>query len=171
MPGTPVRYDTLKKVEAEGGWEPILDEIREGVTVGVIAARFGVSRGFFSSLLNEDPTRKKRVEAARRDGATSMLEVALEDSDNVNEARDSIAKAKLKADVRIKLAAMFDPERYGQRVNQGAVINIQELHLDALLSRRAALTLGVGSEPVDPPSVPAEAPVAQLPDATGQTPQ
>jgi len=142
---TPGIAPLAERVEANEGWASVITRIRQGETVGKIAEEYGVSRGCFSEVLHSNPDRKRQVEAARRDGATALLEQAIEIADDVREDKDANAKAKLKADVRVRIAAMFDPERFGTKAGAQVNINVQDLHLDALRARQVIKALP-GSE-------------------------
>ena len=66
MSGRPVRRRVLTDVLQAGGWSAVLGRIASGEPVAGIARTFGVSPGFFSRLLREDPRRHALVAEARR---------------------------------------------------------------------------------------------------------
>ena len=66
MSGRPVRRRVLTDVLRAGGWQAVLGRIASGDSVAGIARTFGVSPGFFSRLIREDPRRHGLVAEARR---------------------------------------------------------------------------------------------------------
>ena len=66
MSGRPVRRRVLTDVLRAGGWQAVLGRIASGDSVAGIARTFGVSPGFFSTLIREDPRRHGLVAEARR---------------------------------------------------------------------------------------------------------
>ncbi len=78
MSGRPVRRRVLADVARTGGWQAVLARIARGEKIVAIARSFGVTPGFFSSLLHEAPDRHELVAEARRQasGRESLAEVA-----------------------------------------------------------------------------------------------
>lgn len=136
---------TMKKVaEAEMGdgteaIEWICAQIESGKTVGQLADFFatkmgeGCSRSWFSYAINRDPDHKARIAAARKEAAHVILDEALEIADRQveNESSASVQRARLQADTRVRLAALWNREAYGAQ--QGQIqVNLGALHLEAL---------------------------------------
>ena len=78
MSGRPVRRRVLTDVLRAGGWQAVLGRIASGDSVAGIARTFGVSPGFFSRLIREDPRRQALVAEARRraSGRERLAEIA-----------------------------------------------------------------------------------------------
>ena len=78
MSGRPVRRRVLTDVLRAGGWSAVLGRIASGEPVAGIARTFGVSSGFFSRVLREDPRRHALVAEARRraSGRERLAEIA-----------------------------------------------------------------------------------------------
>jgi hypothetical protein len=75
----------------------------------------------------------ERIDAARRESASALVEEAAQIADSAEPMPAAVAKAGLQVKTRQWLAERFDPERYGSRVPGVAVqVNVGELFLDAL---------------------------------------
>jgi hypothetical protein len=136
---------TMKKVaEAEMGpgaesIEWLCAQIESGKTVGQLADFFaakmgeGCSRSWFSYVINRDPAHKARIAAARKEAAHAILDEALEIADRQveNESSASVQRARLQADTRVRLAALWNKEVYGTQQAQ-VQVGIGALYLDAL---------------------------------------
>jgi hypothetical protein len=136
---------TMKRVaEAEMGpgteaIEWLCTQIESGKTVGQLADFFatkmgeGCSRSWFSYVINRDPAHKARIAAARKEAAHMILDEALEIADRQveNESSASVQRARLQADTRVRLAALWNKEAYGTQQAQ-VQVGIGALYLDAL---------------------------------------
>lgn len=136
----------------------------------MIAESFGVSRSFFSAVLNEDRDRHDKVARARAQLGWKMTEEALKIADETKPDRDEVAVAKLRIDTRMALAAKLNRAELGDRApNGGTIINIQQLHIDALRQLEAEEVAARRQLPVkdadiesieeDQPTAPSEAAV------------
>lgn len=148
MAANPIQRHILRTVSERGGWGPIVDRIASGETVAQIAKDFHrpdgipISRAFFSILLHKDPERSKRVYEARTEGAAAMVDHALTLVDAAPADRDSVNKAKVQAETRLKIAGLIDRPNWGEQKQQLNVqVNVADLHLDALRTRQ----LGAGA--------------------------
>ena len=121
-----------------------MDRIASGETVADLARQIlktpqgpCISRNFLSMLLHADPERSARIKQAHLDGAAAMVDDALHIVDTATPDRDSVNKAKVRADLRVKVAGLKDREAWGERPQ--VVVNNQlshtEYHLDALRHR------------------------------------
>lgn len=131
MAANPIERKMWADLTAIGGPDVLLERIADGVTMGVLAAELGVSRGFFSSRLNKLPGMKERLIEARKGRADLYADEAMRIADDAPEDPNAINKAKMRIDARKWLAGVNDPERYGQKAAQ-VNISIGSLHLDAL---------------------------------------
>src|SRR6185503_19893390 len=95
-----------------------------------------ISRAFFSRLLHHDDARSKRVFEARKEGASAMVDDALHIVDDAPPDRDSINKANVRAEMRVKVAGFIDREAWGDKGQQVNVqVNVVGLHLESLRHR------------------------------------
>jgi hypothetical protein len=62
-----------------------------------------------------DPAFKADVARAREEGADALVENALAIADEVAPVSGDVAKARLRADMRMKIAAAYQPGTYGNR--------------------------------------------------------
>lgn len=134
----------LADIAASGGWEPILDAIADGRTVASLAAEYGVSRNFFSTVLHLDEARSAAVKAARVASADALAEAVVDIADQTTAQTERADR--LRVDTKRWLAARRNPEVYGERVAPLVQINAGQLHLSALqqveMAREARLTGG-----------------------------
>ncbi len=146
MAGKALRKRVFAEIEARGGAEYLQDYIAEGGTVLDLATELGCSRTYLSRHLNAHPEYKTALDDARRESADKLADEALQiaDSlaDDVDVTREQIAVAKERIDVRKWLATVNHPDRYQQNRNGPTVVlNINQLHLDALRKTRAGVTI------------------------------
>lgn len=146
MAGKALRKRVFAEIEARGGAEYLQDYIAEGGTVLDLATELGCSRTYLSRHLNAHPEYKTALDDARRESADKLADEALQiaDSlaDDVEVTREQIAVAKERIDVRKWLATVNHPDRYQQNRNGPTVVlNINQLHLDALRKTRAGVTI------------------------------
>lgn len=131
MPSTPVTREMWAKIDEMGGTDKILERVASGETLTSISKELGVSRGFFSWKINKVPGMKEALQQARKARAEAWADEALQIADDVPENPNAIGKAKLRVEQRRWLAAVNDPDTYGQK--KGDVnISIGAMHLDAL---------------------------------------
>lgn len=154
MGGRPVLNKLVKDIEAMGGDEVIFERIAGGDTITGIAAELGVSRPFLSARLNRNALTKKMLAEALLQRASAWAEQTLEIAEGVEEEKSAIDKAKLRIDTRKWLAAIEDPDKYG---NKGTAVNVSigGLHLAALQQVQQETIEGSAVD-VTPPDDPAE---------------
>jgi hypothetical protein len=160
MPGKPIEEHLLKTIEDTGGWEAIWDRVAQGESQASIAASFkrpdngqGLSRGFFSRVMNLDPARATAFWNAKKLAATEYAEEAKDLVDNVPVDRDAISKAREQANHRRWLAMACDRDRYGEKgpdINV-TVNNVAELHLSALRHRMVEASRSLAALPPSDP--------------------
>jgi hypothetical protein len=146
MAGKALRKRVFAEIETRGGAEYLQDYIAEGGTVLDLATELGCSRTYLSRHLNAHPEYKTALDDARRESADKLADEALQiaDSlaDDVEVTREQIAVAKERIDVRKWLATVNHPDRYQQNRNGPTVVlNINQLHLDALRKTHAGVTI------------------------------
>ena len=142
MASKPIERHIKRQIAERGGWERILERLASGETVTDIARTFtrpdgqAISRSFLSNLLHKDPERSQLAYKAKVEGASAMVDHALRIVDSAPIDRDSIAKAKVMADMRVRVAGFLDREQFGERRDGMTVnVNMASLHLDALRHR------------------------------------
>src|SRR2546429_389248 len=159
MAAKPIERFIKKQIQDQGGWPRILERIASGETVADVARTLlkpdgqSISRNFLSTLLHADPERSKQVYAARDEGADAMVDQGLHFVDRAPVDRDSVAKAKVQAEMRLKVAGFINRDRWGESKHPAVnvTVNTASLHLDALrrrmveASRPLAHSLGAGS--------------------------
>ncbi len=135
MAGQPVRRELLARIAKMGSWEQVVfGPFESGATIASIAESLGVSRSFLSHLLNDDPERRERLEVAKREKASALVEEAGKIVDTAEKTRDGIQHAKERAAYRLWLAARLDRRQYGEETERSTIeIKLGELHLQALM--------------------------------------
>lgn len=174
MAAKPIERYVKQQIKAMGGWEALEDRIASGETIAdlarlILRAPQGpcISRNFLSTLLHQDPERSARIKQAHIQGAAALVDDALYIVDTAERDRDSVNKAKVQAELRVKVAGFKDRESWGEQKQQVSVqVNVADIHLDSLRHRMiensrplaAALhqvlpieakQLGSGSSPAD----------------------
>lgn len=91
-----------------------------------------VSRPLLSSILNNAaPDASDRLNAARREGASALVEIATQIADDTEATTAAVMKARLQVGTRQWLAERMDAASYGQK-GTTVNINVGALMLDAL---------------------------------------
>lgn len=142
MAAKPIERFIKKQIMDQGGWDRILERIASGETIADVARTLyrpdhkQISRNYLSMMLHADPARSAKVNAARTECAAAMVDDALYAVDSAALDRDSVNKAKVRAEVRLKVAGFLDRTQFGDKGNQLNVqVNVEGLHLDALRHR------------------------------------
>ena len=142
MAAKPIERFVKKQIAEQGGWPRILERIASGETVADVARtllkpdKTSISRGFFSRLLHDDPERSTAVYKARDEGSDAMVDEGLHLVDTASTDRDSIQKARVRAELRLKVAGLVNRERWGESKQAVSVtVNTASLHVDALRHR------------------------------------
>lgn len=132
MAGTPKERQLLVVIEATGGWDSVYSAIADGALVREIAAKFGVSRHWFTRVARSDPERAKLWDEAMKARGDAMAEEAVQIADDADEkSPGGVQKAKLRAELRQWLAAV-DNARYRRAQGPQVSVTIGRLHIDAL---------------------------------------
>jgi len=138
----PIERFVKKQIQDQGGWDRILERIASGETVADISRTIlrpdgqPISRAFLSRLLHADDERSAAVLKARDEGSDAMVDHALTLADSVQPDRDSIAKAKVQAELRLKVAGLVNRERWGEQKHGPTVeLNFNQVYLDSLRHR------------------------------------
>lgn len=94
----------------------ICGRLAAGMTLGKALAPTSLLPYEYYQWRREIPEFAKQTENARMEAAHAYLDSALEIADEVVEDRDAIRKAELKVKTRQWMAAVLNPQRYGQKV-------------------------------------------------------
>lgn len=143
MAAKPIERYVKRQIAEQGGWPRILERIASGETVADVArtilrAPTGpcISRSFLSNLLHHDPERSALVQQARIEGASAMVDESLHLVDRAPVDRDSVNKANVQAQLRLKVASFIDRASYGEQKQQLNVnVSVNSLHVEALRHR------------------------------------
>src|SRR5882724_1168506 len=108
MAAKPIERFIKRQIADQGGWPRILERIASGETIADVARSLKrpdgtcPSRNFVSMLLHADPVRSQQVKALRPEQADALVEDGLYAVDRALLDRDSINKAKVQAELRLK---------------------------------------------------------------------
>lgn len=151
MAAKPIERYVKRQIQEQGGWPRILERIASGETVADVArtlyrtpvdpanphaVRVSISRNFLSTILHADPERSKLVLSARHEGAAAMVDESLSLVDRAPVDRDSVNKANVQAQLRLKVAGFIDRAQFGEQKQAVNVnVSVNSLHVDALRHR------------------------------------
>ena len=137
--------------------EWVVSEVASGVTITQMAKDVAASelpghpaeqfsRNWYSMIVNKlpvpegEPSAKDQIAAARREAAYVLLDDALKISDEAADDSASVQRNRLRSDVRLRTAALWNRDELGDRAGVTVNLNLGALHLDAL--RKRAVTQG-----------------------------
>jgi len=121
-------------------------------TLKNVAASAGVGTTALMRWIDADAERTAAYIRARATKASMLADETIEIADNgANASAPDPARDKLRIQARQWLAARWDRQQYGDRQDNGVVINVQSLHLDAL-RRRPAGAAPIIIEALAPPA-------------------
>lgn len=135
MAARPKLRQLEREIHEAGGEEYIFDRVMDGESVRSIMKDFNVSRGMFYSWLKLRDGRQAAYDAAKKIGGHALAEDAgvlldeLHDEGVYSPAQVSLAKERSK--FKVWMAGVLNDE-YAPKQKEGTVINIQQLHLNAL---------------------------------------
>lgn len=126
----------------------ILARISEGLTVQAAIKGIGFpSLPEFYAWLRESEEFRRAYGIARECKADTLVEEALELSDDVPEDKDAIAKATLQVNTRKWIAARFLPKVYGDKVEHSGEITNPYAATPIPVTERNTDRLGTATRP------------------------
>jgi transposase-like protein len=140
------------KIDEAGGDEVVWSLVRSGMYIKDVAQSFGVSYDTLMDWVKRGgPERSRGYDEAKRDSADALVErglVTLEEADE--QLTSAVNKAAKIADYLKWMAAKRDRKQYGDGPSTAIVVDMGQLHLDALRAR------GSLAEHKEPVAIPAE---------------
>jgi len=138
----PIERYVKKQIADQGGWPRILERIASGETIAGVARTLHrpdgqpISRSFLAHLLHNDPERSSQVKRAQIEGASALVDEGLHLVDSAPVDRDSVNKANMQAQLRLKVAGFIDRQQWGEKPAGVSVnVSVASLHVDALRQR------------------------------------
>jgi hypothetical protein len=122
-----------KTVHAAGGEAQVFHLIAGGMTVSKLCATLELAQGTFYDWVERVPGRRETLNRARSLAAHALADQTLEIVDSAT--IEEVQLAKLRADIRLKLAAKHNRAYYGNAESPLVNINLGSLRLDALRER------------------------------------
>ena len=122
-----------KAVHAAGGEAQVFHFIAGGMTTNKLCAILGVAPGTFYDWVERVPARRETLNRAREIAAHSLADQALEIADDATP--QDVQVAKLRCDLRLKLAAKHNHGYYGDKSAPAVNVDLGGLALDALRLR------------------------------------
>ena len=131
MAGRPILREAIRRVEALGGEQWVLDNVMNGVSFAQLAKLADVSRGMLYEWMHKDEKRWEAYQKARELGAYALAEDALNLVDTATP--DNISVNRERANMRKWLAERANRQAFGQPRDQVPLsLNIGQLHLTAI---------------------------------------
>lgn len=122
-PGPMVRLEELKSdVGAPAVVFERLTDAAHPMTLPELAKEWRLPRGKFVEWFTT--VHRSTYDAALKVLTDAMVFESLRVADDVAEDRDAIAKAKLRIETKLRTAARWDRERYGEQSVPGVVVNL-----------------------------------------------
>jgi len=81
------------------------------------------------------PAAKEQIAAARREAAYVLLDYSIQIADEPANDSASVQRNRLRSDVRLRTAALWNREDLGDRSGATMKINIGALHIEAMRAR------------------------------------
>jgi hypothetical protein len=100
--------------------ELITQRIAEGTTLKEICRSLGWPRSFVWKWINADPERKCAYDDAMKAWADELAQETIQIADNPDPK--TVGRDKLRVDTRLKIAAKWDRQRYGEQ-SQSLTVN------------------------------------------------
>lgn len=111
-----------------------------------------VTRNMVSGYLNGQEGGAELLKAARKEGGHALADESIEIVDEAAESREEVARNKVRAEQRLKIAGFWNRQEYGVQDKNSVNLNLNlgQLHLDELRRRE----LPSRTEPILPPAEP-----------------
>lgn len=124
------QVDLLRRIEAAGGWEQVVDMMADGQSMRTIAAVYGTDRVQIRRLAREHVDTVALNEAVR-DGAEGMVEDAKDAMDMATPETSQLRHSQFTT--TLKLAGFLNKDKFGEAKQQVNVsLSIADLHLQAV---------------------------------------
>ena len=122
-----------KTVHAAGGEAQVFHLISGGMTVSKLCETLALAQGTFYDWVERVPGRRETLDRARSLAAHALADQTLEIVDTAT--IEEVQLAKLRTDIRLKLAAKHNRVYYGDAQSPLLNIDLGSLALDALRKR------------------------------------
>ena len=145
--------------------ETVLSRIALGETMTSISRDLGFSPDAWALWMKADPTLATAYYDARSIGADAIADDVLSIADSAPLTPVDVAKARLRTDVRLKLLAKWQPDKYGDKVDvrhqghDGGAVQVAYANVADIAAQMRAVLTGRAA-PVDPAQLPAPSPVS-----------
>lgn len=144
MAGRPLLRKLSREIAERGGDSVIMEKIRDGQTMGSIAAEFGVSRPMIYQWIHKGgEEREKAWELAKKLSGESLVEDGMRILDDLAEEdrvmppeTSEVTLAKARSEYRRWLASVRNRDEFGKKGGDVNVqVNLHDMHLDALRNK------------------------------------
>ena len=122
-----------KAVHAAGGEAQVFHHIAGGMTVSKLCETLGLAQRTFYDWIERTPSRIETLTRARELAAHALADQTLEIADSATP--EDVQVAKLRTDIRLKLAARHNRAYFGESQSPLVSIDLGSLALDALRRR------------------------------------
>jgi hypothetical protein len=128
--GRAAQVDLLRRIEAAGGWEQVVDMVADGQTLRQIAEVYGTERVQLRRLMREYVDTRVLNEAVY-DGVDGMVEDAREAMDLASPETAQLRHSQF--NMALKLAGFLHKDKFGETKTAVQVnLSIADLHLQAV---------------------------------------
>lgn len=142
--------------------EQVLSRIALGETMTAITKSLDFSTDIWANWMKADPNLATAYYDARSIGADAIADDILTIVDTVPLGAVDVAKARLRADVRLRLLAKWQPDKYGDKVDvrhqghDGGAVQVAYANVADIAAQMRAVLTGRAA-PIEPAQLPAPA--------------
>lgn len=140
--------------------DTVLERLANGETLTAISRDLNFSRTIWARWMDADPELAKAYYHARSIGSDAIADDIVEIVDKAPADAVGVAKARLRADTRLKLLAKWQPDKYGEKVDvrhqghDGGAVQVAYANVGEIAAQMRAVLTG-------------KAPPMALPDQSG----
>lgn len=141
--------------------DAVLEGLAQGRTLTALCKEHGFSQSTWANWIARDHDLAKAYYDARSVGADSIADEIMDIVDSAKEETVAVAKARLRADTRLRLLAKWQPDKYGEKVDvrhagpDGGAVQVAYANVGDLARQMRMALRG-------------EKPVAQIEDQSGK---
>lgn len=138
--------------------EATLVALTEGVTLTNACIANGFDRRTWHAWMRTDPDLAAAYNEARSLGADAIADNIIDIVDNVRADNVEVAKARLRADMRLKLLSKWQPDKYGDKVDvrhaghDGGPVQVAHASVADLAKQMRAVLTGAAPEALPAPA-------------------
>lgn len=139
--------------------ERVLERLANGETLTTISRDLNFSRTIWARWMEADPELAKAYYYARSLGSDAIADEIVEIVDKAPGDAVGVAKARLRADTRLKLLSKWQPDKYGEKVDvrhqghDGGAVQVAYANVGEIAAQMRAVLTGKAA-PADAKALP-----------------